>query len=51
MELARTYAHRIVGLRDGRLVFAGSPDDLTLSALDSIYGGHGMATVRLAGDG
>jgi phosphonate transport system ATP-binding protein len=37
LELARSYADRVVGLHRGRIVFDGSPDQLTNDALDAIY--------------
>jgi phosphonate transport system ATP-binding protein len=36
--LAKRYADRIIGLRQGRVVFDGSNDDLTRPILTSIYG-------------
>jgi phosphonate transport system ATP-binding protein len=39
VALARTFAKRILGLRQGWIVFEGTPGDLTLEALDLIYGG------------
>lgn len=38
IDLAREYADRIIGLRDGRLVFDGPPAALTEAALTDIYG-------------
>lgn len=40
IELARDFAHRIVGLRDGRVIFDSSPSDLEDSVLNRIYGEH-----------
>lgn len=37
IELARRYAERIVGLRDGRIVFDGTPDELTETEVERIY--------------
>ena len=37
-RLAQRYAERIIGLREGRLVFDGQSDDLTHSTLHTIYG-------------
>lgn len=39
LELAQKYATRIVGMREGKMVFEGTPKDLTRGALDSIYEG------------
>ena len=38
VEQARSYADRIVGLREGRVVFSGAPDELSSAALRDIYG-------------
>jgi phosphonate transport system ATP-binding protein len=38
VEYARHYASRVLGLRDGRLVFDGSPVRLTEAALRDIFG-------------
>jgi phosphonate transport system ATP-binding protein len=36
-ELARRFAHRIIGISSGRVAFASSPDALDQSAVDSLY--------------
>ena len=41
VPLARAFARRILGLRDGRIVFDGSPDALDAEALERIYGPAG----------
>ena len=38
LDVARTYCDRIVGLREGRIVFDGPPDALTRAAAAEIYG-------------
>jgi phosphonate transport system ATP-binding protein len=38
VEVARRYADRILGLRQGRLVFDGRPDALDGGALDRVFG-------------
>ncbi len=38
VPLAKMFADRVIGLRDGRVVFDGTPDDLNNDALTSIYG-------------
>jgi len=38
LDTARTYCDRIVGMRDGKIVFDGVPDELTTSAARDIYG-------------
>lgn len=40
MELARQYGTRIIGLRDGGLVFDGSVAEATDDTLKAIYGGE-----------
>lgn len=37
LELARRYADRIVALRDGRVVYDGSPEDLSEGSIREIY--------------
>ena len=47
VELARLFVPRIVGLRAGRVVFDGGPDDLTPETLTAIYGEEDWsATIR-----
>ena len=43
VALARQFAHRIVGLRAGKIVFDGKPDALTPDALTAIYGAEDWA--------
>ena len=38
LELTREYADRVVGLKDGRILFDGATDELTDAIVDSIYG-------------
>jgi phosphonate transport system ATP-binding protein len=38
LDTARNYCNRIVGMRDGRLVFDGDADDLSVDAAREIYG-------------
>jgi phosphonate transport system ATP-binding protein len=40
VHLARRFADRVVGMTDGRIVFAGRPSDLTEGDLSRIYGGE-----------
>ncbi len=42
--LAQTFADRIVGLRDGLVVFEGGPEKLTHAALTEIYGEEDWST-------
>ncbi|MDR2216475.1 MAG: phosphonate ABC transporter ATP-binding protein [Nevskiaceae bacterium] len=50
VELARRFADRIIGMNDGRLVFDGTPEQLTSSALHTIYRREGTTheSVELA---
>jgi len=38
LDTARRYCDRVIGMRDGRIVFDGSPDQLTTGAARDIYG-------------
>jgi phosphonate transport system ATP-binding protein len=38
LELTREYADRVVGLKDGQILFNGVTDELTDAIVDSIYG-------------
>ena len=49
VPLAQQFMHRIVGLRAGRVVFDGPPEDLTEAALTEIYGAEDWHAMR-AGD-
>lgn len=37
VDIAKQYSTRIIGLNDGNIVFDGTPDELTQSAIDRIY--------------
>jgi len=39
LELAYKYATRVIGMREGRIVFDGSPQNLDKAVLDTIYEG------------
>ena len=39
VDLALEYAHRIIGIREGKIVFDGKSKDVTKNVLASIYGG------------
>ncbi|MFC4550377.1 MULTISPECIES: phosphonate ABC transporter ATP-binding protein [Halorussus] len=41
VNIAREYGDRFIGLRDGRVVFDGGKDDLTMDVVDEIYYGAG----------
>jgi phosphonate transport system ATP-binding protein len=40
LELARLYGRRVLGLRAGRLVYDGSPDELTDTVAEQIFAGR-----------
>ena len=46
VALAQMYAERIVGLREGSIVYDGSPDDLKPDVLTEIYGKEDWNAVR-----
>ena len=46
VALAQMYAERIVGLREGFIVYDGSPDDLKPDILTEIYGKEDWTAVR-----
>lgn len=49
VALAQQFVRRIIGLQSGRVVFDGSPDDLTPDVLTQIYGEEDWsATIRKA---
>jgi phosphonate transport system ATP-binding protein len=42
LDTARSYCGRIIGMQAGRIVFDGTPDELTESAAREIYGADGL---------
>jgi phosphonate transport system ATP-binding protein len=38
LEFAKTYGSRIIGMKEGQIVFDGKPEDLTKIQINSIYG-------------
>ncbi|MEL6967971.1 MAG: phosphonate ABC transporter ATP-binding protein [Pseudomonadota bacterium] len=42
LDTARAYCERIIGMSKGKVVFDGTPDELTMDAARSIYGVEGM---------
>ncbi|WP_417681915.1 phosphonate ABC transporter ATP-binding protein [Roseibium sp.] len=38
LDTARTYCDRVIGMRDGKMVFDGSPEELTTDVAREIYG-------------
>ncbi len=51
VQLARTYADRIIGLGAGKIVFDGPPDKLTETVLTEIYGEEDWSTTIIDADG
>ena len=41
LDTARRYCDRVIGMRDGRIVFDGTPDQLTTGVARDIYGADG----------
>jgi phosphonate transport system ATP-binding protein len=50
VDLAKMFVQRIVGLRDGRIVFDGTPDQLGDDMLTEIYGKEDWAATRQGRD-
>jgi phosphonate transport system ATP-binding protein len=50
VPLARTFANRIIGLHEGRVVFDGEPDTLDEAALTEIYGEEDWSTTVEPGE-
>ncbi|OJY30047.1 MAG: phosphonate ABC transporter ATP-binding protein [Rhodobacterales bacterium 65-51] len=46
VPLAQQFMQRIIGLRSGRVVFDGTPDQLTEEALTAIYGAEDWTAMR-----
>jgi len=42
LDTARAFCERIIGMSKGRVVFDGTPDELTMDAARAIYGVEGM---------
>ena len=38
VPLAQLFAHRVIGLRDGKIIFDGAPNELSAKVLTQIYG-------------
>ena len=43
LDTARTYCERIIGMSAGRVVFDGTPDELTTEVARELYGADGLA--------
>jgi phosphonate transport system ATP-binding protein len=51
VALAQDFAQRVIGLREGRIVFDAPPSDLTPDVLTGIYGAEDWSrTIRRAGE-
>lgn len=50
VDLAKMFVARIVGLRDGKIVFDGTPDQLSDGMLTEIYGEEDWAATRDKGE-
>ncbi|MDG5758575.1 phosphonate ABC transporter ATP-binding protein [Natronococcus sp. A-GB1] len=50
VNLARQFGQRFIGLADGKLVFDGYGDELTLDVIDELYGGIDMEEFLSTGD-
>ena len=47
LDLARAYCHRLVGMAAGRVVFDGTPEQLTDAAASELYGIEAKEVVRV----
>jgi phosphonate transport system ATP-binding protein len=43
LDTARSYCERIIGMAEGRVVFDGTPDELTTDVAKALYGAEGLA--------
>jgi phosphonate transport system ATP-binding protein len=43
LDTARSYCERIIGMSEGRVVFDGTPDELTTDVARALYGAEGLA--------
>jgi phosphonate transport system ATP-binding protein len=43
LDTARSYCERIIGMAEGRVVFDGTPDELTTDVARALYGAEGLA--------
>jgi phosphonate transport system ATP-binding protein len=48
LDTARQYCHRIIGMRDGQVVFDGTPTELTIEMANEVYGAKGIEELREA---
>jgi phosphonate transport system ATP-binding protein len=47
LDTARSYCQRIIGMAQGRVVFDGTPDELTHDAVNQLYGADGAIEERM----
>lgn len=48
LDTVRQYCHRIIGMRDGVVVFDGTPAELTMEKANEVYGSEGLLELREA---
>jgi len=51
VNIARKFGHRFIGLRDGKKVFDGYRDDLTIDVIDDLYGDIDTEGMFVSDDG
>ncbi|KZL16790.1 Phosphate-import ATP-binding protein PhnC [Pseudovibrio axinellae] len=56
LDTARSYCDRVIGMRDGDIIFDGQPEELSASVAREIYGAdesfeEGMTSTSLGGEG
>lgn len=56
LDTARNYCDRVIGMRDGEIVFDGNPEDLSTAVAREIYGAddsfeEGMTSTSLGSEG
>jgi phosphonate transport system ATP-binding protein len=50
VQLAKSFSNRVIGMRDGEIVFDGKPKQLTEKVLTDIYGEEDWSTEAAGGD-
>jgi phosphonate transport system ATP-binding protein len=48
LDTARQYCHRIIGMQDGKVIFDGTPAELTVEKANEVYGNEGIEELREA---
>ncbi len=51
VNIARKFGHRFIGLRDGKKVFDGYRDELTIDVIDDLYGDIDTEGMFVSGEG